>query len=442
MEKIQPHDLESERSLLGSILINPDCYTKIMTVVSTESFYKSAHKYIFKAIQDLIRDDVEVDIITVSNRLNENKQLEQIGGRAYVNDIALSSISSACVESYAKIVNDKHILRKFIKLGNELQALSFDNYDRNELINFANNQLSLIANLNCEKEGKDLSEILYNRYSEISEVFEDVQNGKPLEIKGAIKTGNEIFDKYMRGGFKGGELTIIAARSRIGKTAFEIYLENCISGSNDVAIADFQMETPEQELADRHLSNMTGIKKGYFTYVNNLNEDMFKCLTKSLNLDKSPIKVFQNPDFNVLEIEAKARQFFCNVNKQGLIFIDNLQLIVDVHKGKDDIAITTNITKDCKKLAQRLNVPVILLAQLVKEAEDNKPPTLKEIRGSGQIIANSDQIILLHVDTKESEGLDFVDLDVNFAKVRRGQEGIIKHKFDKSTNRFYEQKQG
>jgi replicative DNA helicase len=437
-ERIPPQDKNAEQAVLGALLIDPDSYSRIMHMLSPESFYNPIHKIIYSGIKKLKSTNIPVDIVTLSNYLHEQNNLEKIGGRAYINDLAFAVITSANIEYYAEIVNEKYVLRQFITLGTELQRLGYENNEKDDIVNFANKTLSEISNLSANKEGKNLFDILIKRYSEIGDNFDQVQNGKPIEMKGVIKTNLETFDKYMRGGFKKGELTLIAAKSRTGKTAFEIALERNIALNNpDIVIADFQMETPEEELADRHLANLTGIKKGYLTYVNNLSGDMFNVLAKSLNTDSAQIQVFQDPDFNVIEIEAKARQLFDSTGKSGIIFIDNLQLLSDINRGKSEIEKTDNLTRDCKKMAQRLNVPVVLLAQLVKDAEDERKPVVKDIRGSGQIIANTDKIILLHCESALT-GAELVDMEIIFGKVRGGQEGAIKMKFDRSNNRFYE----
>jgi replicative DNA helicase len=441
LERIPPHNLDAEEMLLGALLTDSDSFYKVSSIIKAESFYSNRNKTIYKAIVSLKNKDIVPDIVTVSDHIKDNRELEAIGGRAYINDLALSVCTSTQIEYHAKVINDKYILREFIKLGGILQSMGYENENRQGLVNFANNKLSEIINLSSNKDGKDLTSILCDRYKDIGDIYEDFKATDSLKLKGVIETNFKKFDKYMRGGFKKGELTVIAARSRIGKTAFQIAIQRSIALNNlNVAIADFQLETPEEELADRHLANMTGIKKGYFTYVNHLTSDMFDSLANTLVVSDEvcPIRVFQNTDFNIVEIEAKARQYFESLNKDGIIFIDNLQLVTDINKGKNDIELTTNITRDSKKLAQRLQVPVVLLAQLVKEAEDNSLPTLKDIRGSGQVIANSDKIILLHSDTEKNEGKDNILLDAIFAKVRGGQEGTVRMSFDKPTNRFQE----
>jgi replicative DNA helicase len=440
MELDHLKDINAEKSLLGALLATTTLIKKVYLKIKPENFYSNKHQIIYKAIENLFKNGENIDIVTVSDELFKDNHLDKIGGRAYINDLALSHITSAPYLSWISIIKEKYVIREIQKIGQNLIDGCYNSQKSNEILN--NLQVS-IYNLSQEqedkKEGTDLKDILIERYDQIGNAYDNFQSTEKIVIQNTISTGYKQFDKYLRGGFKAGELTLIAARSRIGKTAFSIALQRAISNhNNDYAIADFQLETCKDELADRHFSNITGIKKGYFTYVNNLNNYSFSALTNSLEqINKAtPFRVFTYADFNVLEIETKSAQFFNEVGKKGIVFIDNLQIIDDVRKGRNDIETSSNITRDCKKLAQRLNIPVILLCQLTKEAEDNQEPNLKDIRGSMQVIANADNIFLLHrdttIDTPETE------MKIIFEKVRKGQTGRLTMYADLSTNKFIE----
>ena len=444
MELENLYDLQAEEMLLTALLVKQDLIKDVYSKVKTQYFYSKKHQYIFQAIENLFINDEEIDVVTVSNELKRMNKLKTVGGRTFMNDLALNCLTSVLYPNWINIIKEKWTTRELQKIG---QSLLDNCYQSKKTTEILNNLQCAIYNLSNEqedkKEGKLLIDILANRYDQIDEAYTEYKETGKLKIKNVIPTGLKQFDKYLRGGFAPGELTYIAALSRVGKTATVVALQRSISRNleniqKNIAIADFQLETGEEELADRHFANSSGIKKGYFTYVNNLNDEHWRVLVNSLDSisNQVPIKVFTNPDFNMLEIETKAAQYFNSVNKKGIIFIDNLQIVEDIRKGKTEIEVSTNITRDCKKLAQRLNVPVILLAQLVKAAEGSGEPSLKWVRGSQQVVANADNIILLHRDTEKEDSQ--TEMTVFFEKVRKGQTGKIKMNVDLGTNKFVE----
>lgn len=440
-----PYNLEAEENLIGCYLVRPELFSKTYGQIKNYHFYNKNCKNIFEVIEYLFRADKQIDIVNVSEELITRLKKPANDVRMNINDIALGLISTAMYQSYMNIIIEKFKQRELLQISEQIQKAIIDNKKTDEIVRDTNSLLYNISFENDKKEGISLVELLTDRYSDIAISYEDFRkDNSEVKIANVFKTGIKSMDLMLKGGLRTGHLTLIAARSRVGKTLFEISLEHKLLENNEnLPICVFQLEQDKTETSDRHFGCITGINKYHFTYVNKLRDESFGLLSKAISkVSDYKYKYFDHPDFDILEIESKSNQFFTECGKKGIIIIDNLNLIEDIDKGRNEIEVTSNITRQAKKLAKKLDCNVILLCQLNKEAEitdknrKTTKPSIGNIRGSGQIIANADQIILLHRDTSNSD--DIQEMLAIFEKCRGGKVGEINLTVDLSTNQIIE----
>lgn len=417
-----PNSLEIESSLLGAMIYSPKIIEKVLDELKEENFYDKRHGILFKTINSMALNNCEIDIVTLANKLKDTKELEQIGGITYLTELSNLVFTTTNIDEYIKIIKEKFQRRQIIKLTHDLLVQASDSKeDILKIISNAENEMYKIVTNNVIDSMCSMNECVEDTLMKIEE---RVRQGGGIT---GLTTGIVPLNKRT-GGLRKGELTIIAARPSMGKTAFALNLAE--SASRDGRVAIFSLEMPKEQLIDRMLSKTCNIELSKITNGILSDNEWNKIAIGSSELASKPIFIDDAGLITVSQIKAKCRKLQM---KHGLdaIFIDYMQLISnekeDKKLGREQQI--SKISSSLKRLAKDLNVAVICLSQLSRAPEQRADhrPMLSDLRESGSIEQDADTIMMLYRDeyyNKESEEKGVTECII--AKQRNGEVGTIK----------------
>ncbi len=433
-ERMPPQNIEAEQAVLGSILVDSASIMKILDLLSPQSFYKPSHKFIYETMLHLVNNNEPIDVITVSDHLKSTEKLEIIGGRAYINDLALSVISSANIEYHAKIIIEKALLRELISAGGEIASLAYEDIDPEKAVDASE---QLIFNISQRKRPDNLDpvgNIVIDSYDMIEQRYKNQD-----ELLG-VPSGFYDLD-VLTSGFQRSDLIIVAARPSMGKTAFCLNIAQEVGIRHKKPVAIFSLEMSKEQLVQRMLCSEAEIDAQRVRSGNMQSTDWPK-LTKSMHeMGDSPIYIDDSPGVTVMDIRAKCRRLCMKEKELGLVIIDYLQLMEGSDKRRmDRVQEISSISRGLKNLARELNVPIIALSQLSRavEARQNKVPMLSDLRESGSIEQDADIVMFIYRDeyynpeNPESKG----KADIIIAKQRNGPTGKAELLFQGNITRF------
>ena len=432
IQRIPPQNIDAEEAILGAILTNPICFTKIADMIKPQRFYKPANKYIFEAIVELFTKNHAIDIVTVSEKLNESDKLEMIGGRAYINDLALNAITTANIEYYARIVQGKAIKRELINAGSEIVEMAYDNTTTEETLD---NAEKLIFNIAQQKTSSDLvsvKDLVLTSYEQISYRYE--HRG---ELTG-VPTGFYDFDN-MTSGLQKSDLIILAARPSMGKTALALNIAQNVALKAKKTVAIFSLEMSKEQLVQRMLCSEAEVDTQKLKTGNMQSTDWEKLTTAMNHFADAPLYIDDRPGATVMDVRAKCRRLAMEKKEIGLIVIDYLQLMEA--SGKEDrTQQISGISRGLKGLARELNVPVIALSQLSRavESRPDKRPMMSDLRESGAIEQDADIIMFIYRDEyyNKEDTENRGKAEVIVAKHRNGAVGSIDLLFQGAITKF------
>ena len=388
--KKPPSDLETEEVVLGALLIEPNALATVIDILQPEVFYKEAHQRIFAAILALYPIGEPIDVITVTNYLRKNGEIDFIGGPAYIAQLTDRVISAANIEYHARILIEKYIQRKLIEISNNIITEAYDaTSDAFDILNEAENALFQINEQNLRRSFRSMPSVLQVVREQIETAYKNQG-----EYTGVV-TGYYHLDQ-LTGGLQPSDLIIIAARPGMGKTAFALSMARNMAVEFGLPIAFFSLEMTAPQLVIRILSAQTQIsseriRKGELddTEWMTLNEAMNKLSNVKLFLDDTPA-------LSIFELRAKARRLKQAYDIQA-IYIDYLQLMTaKIDKNSNREQEIASISRSLKALAKELNIPVIALSQLSRDVEKRsgtKRPQLSDLRESGAIEQDADIVI-------------------------------------------------
>lgn len=434
-----PHNNEAEQSVLGSVLLRPEALITAMEYLRTSDFYRRAHQLIFQAMIDLNEKNEEIDVVTVANLLETSKQLEDVGGVPYLAELANVVPTAANVEYYAKIVEDRSLLRRLIQASTDIISETYEESDDVATLLDAAEQKILEVSERKNRSGfVKISDVLRNSMEEIDDLYKNAE-----DITG-LSSGYRALD-LMTAGLHEDELIILAARPGVGKTAFALNVAQNIGTSTDENIAIFSLEMGATQLVNRMLCaegtiNANNLRTGQLT-----EEEFEKLFVAMGSLSKANIYIDDSPGIRVSEIRSKARRLMQEQGGIGLIIIDYLQLIEGSGRESRQQEVS-EISRQLKKLAMELNVPVIALSQLSRSVEQrqDKRPILSDLRESGSLEQDADIVAFLYREDyyrdedgeeAEEEEEDNV-VEVLIEKNRSGARGSVKLLFIKEYNKF------
>jgi replicative DNA helicase len=419
-EKNIPQALEAEQEVLGGCLSNPDALDKVVAILKPGQFYKPAHRDIYTAMVFLFQKSLPVDITSVSQRLKDTDKLERIGGRSYINDLALGVISTANIEYHAKLVADKAVLRDIISAGSELIQMGFEISDADAAID----AVEELVYKTCERPGVENCQPLIDAMMACYGLMEDryKNQGQPSGLPSGFYDLDDLTS-----GFQRSDLIIIAARPSMGKTALCLNIAAHIAKDLNEGVAIFSLEMSREQLVTRLLCSEARIdskkaRTGQFEPKDWTN------LTEAMQVFTDvPIWIDDSPNLTVMDVRAKCRRMASGKNKLGLVVIDYLQLMQDGKGQNRRVEEISAISRGLKNLARELNVPIIALSQLSRalESRENKVPRLSDLRESGSIEQDADVVMFIYRhEVYEPEDTDARGkAEIHIAKQRNGPTG-------------------
>ncbi len=432
LDRIPPQNIEAEQAVLGAVLLEKDTLITIGDMLTVEDFYRTAHQKIYKAMLKISETGEPVDLITLTAELQSNKLLEEIGGVTYLTDLVNAVPTAANAEYYAKIIEEKAIIRKLIKVTTEIASTSYSgNEDVSELIGLAEKRILEISNKKINNGFVLIKDVLEKTIDQIEYLHHN--SG---EITGTISGFKEL-DKITTG-FQKSDLIIIAARPSVGKTAFSLNVAQNVGCRSKLPVAIFSLEMSASQLVQRMISS-EGNLDGHKLRTGSLDDSDWSKLTIAMStLSEAPIYIDDTPGINIFDIRSKARRLKA---EQGLslIIIDYLQLINVRGKLDNRQQEISEISRQLKSIARELEVPVIALSQLSRAVEQrqDKRPMLSDIRESGSIEQDADVVAFLYREdyyNPETENKNIVEIII--AKHRNGPTGKIELVFLKNYNKF------
>lgn len=432
-DRIPPHNLEAEQAVLGAIFLEPSVIVTATEILSPEDFYRVSHQRIFEAMVRLTDRGEPIDLVTVTNELDERDLLNEVGGVSYLTDLASSVPTAANLEYYAKIVEEKAILRRVIQAATHIVTKTFDESDDvTEVLDFAEKTIFEVSQNKATGNFKNIKDVLIDVYDNI----EQLHHHKG-DVTG-IPTGFKDLDR-ITSGFQKNDLIIIAARPSVGKTAFALNIAQNVAIHARENVAIFSLEMGAEQLVMRMLCAEGNIDAQRLR-TGKLEEEDWSKLTMAMgSLSDAGIYIDDTPGIKVSEIRSKCRRLK-QEHGLGMVLIDYLQLIQGSGNSKENRQQeVSEISRSLKALARELEVPVIALSQLSRSVEQrqDKRPMMSDIRESGSIEQDADIVGFLYRDDyydKESEKENIIEIII--AKQRNGPVGTVELAFVKEYNKF------
>ena len=432
--RVPPQSLDSEKAVLGSIMLKPGTLLDIADRITAESFYSDKHRKIYETMLELSAKNEPIDLLTLSHRLKEKKLIDSIGGSKFLAELTNSVPSSTNAEHYAAIVEEKYILRRLIESADKLAELGYDTQDLTleDVLDTAEKEIFAIAE--SPKRGKYLA--LKDTLGEAWTRLERLHSNKG-EIRG-VATGFKALDD-MLSGFQNSDLIILAARPSVGKTTLALDFARLAATKQNVGVAIFSLEMSSQQLVDRMLAAESRVSAWQLrTGGLSTSGSDFTLLREGLDrLSKAPIFIDDQASSTIAHIKSISRRLK-NEHNIGLIVIDYLQLMSTSKNYDSMVNQVTEISRSLKALAREINVPVIALSQLSRAVEARGgEPRLSDLRDSGSIEQDADVVMFIHREdrfNKESDRQNIAKIIV--AKHRNGPVGDIELYMDEKTSSF------
>ena len=431
--RIPPQNVESEKALLGSIMLRPEALVEIMDILRPEAFYADKHKTIFEAMTRLYERREPIDLLTLSSKLKESVDLDRIGGMSYLTEMVNAVPSSSNAEHYAEIISKKHTMRRLIEAAEGIAKIGYDEESEiGELLDKAEKKIYEVTSKNLSGKYVEMKDVL----GEAMERLDRLHKTKG-ELRG-VPSGFIDLDKKLSG-FQNSDLIILAARPSMGKTSFALDIARNAAIRHNIPTAIFSLEMSTQQLVDRMLSAESRVDAWRLrTGALNLEEE-FGRITAALDpLSKAPLFIDDQAANNILKIRSVVRRLKHEKNL-GLVIIDYLQLMTPVHtKGGDNVVQQiTEISHSLKQLAKEFDIPVIALSQLSRAVEQRGgKPRLSDLRDSGSIEQDADVVMFIHRDQNEEGSGKKQEAEIMIEKHRNGPTGSIKLFFDGDKTSF------
>ncbi|MDV7731266.1 replicative DNA helicase [Enterococcus faecium] len=440
-DRIPPQNIEAEQAVLGSVFLDAETIIDTMEYIEPKDFYRRGHQIIFETMIELNDRNEAIDVVTVKDRLEQANLLEDAGGLSYLSDLALAVPTAANIVYYAKIVEEKSLLRTLIQTATGIVTKGFEQGEEVQtILDDAERSILEVSEKRNRSGFLSIAEVLNSTIENIDRL---AQNNE--EITG-LPTGYQGLDK-MTAGFQPEELIILAARPAVGKTAFALNIAQNVGTKTDRSVAIFSLEMGAESLVNRMLCAEGSIEASHLRTGQLSEEEWSNLIVAMGSLSRANIFIDDTPGIKISEIRAKCRKLAQEKGNLGLILIDYLQLIEGNGKENRQQEVS-DISRQLKKLAKELKVPVIALSQLSRgvEQRQDKRPVLSDIRESGSIEQDADIVAFLYRDDYyEREGGDDDDgnepkndnvIEVIIEKNRSGARGTVELLFIKEYNKF------
>lgn len=432
--RIPPHNLESERALLGSIMIRPESMHDVIDIVSHHSYYAEKHRVIFQTMVELFARSEPIDLLSLSARLDEKKHLEKIGGRTYLAELVNAVPSAGNLKHYANIVQKKAMMRNLISAADYLSELGYDeSRDIEQLLDEAEKRVYEVTNTPTLHKFIELKDTLGEAWDRL-----DMLHKSKDQMRG-VRSGFKDLDNLLAG-FQKSDLIILAARPSMGKTALALDIARQAATLHNTPVAIFSLEMSSQQLVDRMLAAEARVNAWKLRTGNLTTDGEFDQIRQALDrLSKAPIYIDDKPASTILTMRSVARRLKSEKGL-GLIIVDYLQLMAPTTARHTDNLVqqVTEISRSLKHLARELDVPVIALSQLSRAVEQRRGrPRLSDLRDSGSIEQDADVVMFIHREDKMSDNNDRPNIaEILVEKHRNGPVGKVELFYDDKKTTF------
>ena len=388
--KIPPQAIEFEESILGALMIDKNAMAEVGDVLNADVFYKESHKQIYKALEELFEKGEPIDMLTVKDKLSQNKKLKFCGGVHYLGELTQKVISSANIEYHSRIIIQKHIQRELISTCSEIITDAFDDStDAIDLLDKVESKIFSISEGNLKKKYVTASKLIQQAIKEIERI--GAQEGMS-----GVPSGFDEIDR-VTSGWQKSELIIIAARPGMGKTAFVLSMARNIAINHKKAVGIFSLEMSSLQLITRLITAETGLSQNKLRR-GDLDKWEWEILhNKIKHIEKADIFIDDTPGISAFDLRAKCRRLI-NEHNVEIIIVDYLQLMTTKHKKGNREQEISMISRSLKGIAKELNIPVVALSQLSRavESREVKRPMLSDLRESGAIEQDADIVSFIY----------------------------------------------
>ncbi|MFD1802077.1 replicative DNA helicase [Mixta tenebrionis] len=436
--KLPPHSLEAEQSVLGGLMLDNERWDNVSERVVAEDFYSRPHRLIFSEMQRLLESGQPIDLITLSDSLEQRGELEMVGGFAYLAELSKNTPSAANINAYADIVRERAVVREMIAVANQIADAGYDPQGRSseDLLDFAESNVFKIAEQRANKdEGpQNIEQILEATVSRIESLYQTPHDG----VTG-VDTGYQDLNKKTAG-LQGSDLIIVAARPSMGKTTFAMNLCENAAMLQDKPVLIFSLEMPSEQLMMRMLASLSRVDQTRIRTGQLDDEDWARISgTMGILLEKKNIYIDDSSGLTPTEVRSRARRVFRENDGLSMIMIDYLQLMRVPSLSDNRTLEIAEISRSLKALAKELNVPVVALSQLNRSLEQraDKRPVNSDLRESGSIEQDADLIMFIYRDEVYHENSDLKGIaEIIIGKQRNGPIGTVRLTFNGQWSRF------
>ncbi|PCJ91418.1 MAG: replicative DNA helicase [Porticoccaceae bacterium] len=434
-EQKLPHSIEAEQAVLGGLMLTNDSFDTVAAVVSEVDFFSQDHQIIFQTMRSLSSESKPLDVITLSETLQNTNELEQVGGAAYLVELANNTPSSANIGAYAQIVLERSIIRQLITAASDIVKKGYNplGWDSNKLLAEAEQKLTSIIE-NRPKQGgfQGVNELLKEAVERIDELF-----NSDSDITGLSTSFTELDN--MTSGWQKSDLIIIAGRPSMGKTSFAMNMVEHAILHQEKPVLVFSMEMPANQLIMRMMSSLGKIDQTRMRSGNLSEDDWPRLSSAASRLKDRPLYIDDTPGITPMELRNQVRQLRRENGEPGMIVVDYLQLMSSSVPTENRTNEITQISRELKNIAREFNCPVIALSQLSRnlESRPNKRPINSDLRESGAIEQDADVIVFIYRDeVYNEESADKGIAEIIIGKQRNGPIGTCQLAFLGKYTRF------
>lgn len=421
IKRVLPHSIEAEQSVVGSMIMDREAILVASEIISSEDFYQHQYGVLFEAMVELFTEDKPVDLVTLQNRLKEKDVPPEISSLEFVRDLVMAVPTSANIKYYANIVNEKAMLRRLIKVNEEIANTCYLGKDRlEEILEGTEKKIFDLVQKRNSGDYVPIKQVVINALEKIE------ATSKTKGTVTGIPTGFVDLD-YKTSGLQPSDLVLIAARPSMGKTAFVLNIAQNVAFRHNVTAAVFSLEMSKEQLVNRLFALESRVDSQAIRTGNLADSDWEKLIEGAGIIGRSNLIIDDTPGISIAELRSKCRKYKLEHNL-GIIIIDYLQLMSGSGKGDSRQQEISDISRSLKGLARELHVPVVALSQLSRAVEQRPDhrPMLSDLRESGAIEQDADVVMFLYRDdyyNKDSENKNIAEVII--AKQRNGPIGTV-----------------
>lgn len=421
LKRVMPHSIEAEQSVVGAMILDRDAVTVATEMLSAEDFYQKQYSILFEAMTELYSEGKPIDLITLQNRLKEKDVPPEISSLEFVRDMITTVPTSANVKYYAEIVSEKALLRRLIKVNEDIAAACYAGKERVEdILEDTEKSIFQVLQRRTNDEFVPIKDVVLNALDKIEAAS---------RLKGSVTgmpTGFIDLD-YKMSGFQPSDLILIAARPSMGKTAFVLNIAEYMAFRSNETVAIFSLEMSKEQLVNRLFALESHVDSQVLRTGNLSDSDWANLIEAAGTIGRSNLIIDDTPGISVAELRSKCRKFKLEHNL-GIIMIDYLQLMQGSRRSESRQQEISEISRSLKEIARELHVPVVALSQLSRAVEQRPDhrPMLSDLRESGAIEQDADVVMFLYRDDYYNKDTDTPNIaEVIIAKQRNGPIGTV-----------------